>query len=370
MKVKGSELLFFIGVYVLLIRMFCITTTIIELTSIQQNIMLIISSVCLITKILLENEPVNKLFKYFIILIVTFINYRINLESSIFITFLVIIASKNIEIKKIIKNLFLFSVFTITMLIIFYIITYIFNVETLKFMIRKSGDVVKVRYTFFYNHANVFASHICWVYFMYMYLRYDKLSWASYLNLILLAIFIYIFPNSRTTAIIMLSILLIKYVFDHFSKNKIVTFVEKNIWIICMIISIILLIFYSDSSFVQKLNGLFTGRISLGYTTYKLFGIKLLGQQLPLGEAIELSQFDWIMSYALDNWYYRLIFSYGIIITLMYAYFFIKMTRKQFICKNYKNLVFITMLCIFGLCETMPANILMAFPLILMRDEI
>lgn len=369
MKIKKNEILFFIGLYILLFRMICNSTTFIELSSLSQKLLLISGVSFLLLKILIDTKKISKLLKYFIILTLLFLNYQLCGESIIFTTFLIIVASKNIELKKIIKvlcvtlgSVLLFSIFM-------YIVAYIFDAEILHYNIRKVEGTTQVRHTFFFAHANTFSNILCWTYFMYLYYKYEKIGALDNIILCLIALFIYIFPNSRTTAIIMILFLFVLWGYKKFKDTKIVMFAAKNMWIICALVSVICLALHNNGV-VQKIDTMLSGRINLGYQVYNLYGIAWLGHYVPVGCAIQISQTRWIMSLVIDNLYYRLIFYYGIVMTIFWTYMMTKMLSKQVKEKNDKNVVFLVLLCLFGLMETMSLQVMVAFPLFLMRDEL
>ncbi|MCI8546006.1 MAG: hypothetical protein HFJ44_02105 [Clostridia bacterium] len=369
MKIKKNEILFFVGLYVLLFRMLCNATTYIELSSLSQKVLLIIGVFCLVFKIVIDTKQMSKLLKYLIILTLLFLNYQICSESIIFTTFLIIIASKNIELKKIIKSLCITLSSLLLFSILMYIVAYIFDAELLHYNIRKVENTIQVRHTFFFAHANTFSNILCWTYFMYLYYNYEKIGAIDKIVLCMIAVFIYVFPNSRTTAIIMVLFLFVLWGYKKIKDTKVVTFLVKNIWIICMIISIGCLIFH-NSGLVQKVDTMLSGRINLGYQVYNLYGTTLLGQYVPVGCSIQISATRWIMSLVIDNLYYRLLFYYGIIISIFFTYMIQKTLAKQVKEKNEKNVVFLVLLCLFGLMETMSLQALVAFPLLLMRDEL
>lgn len=339
MKIKKNEILFFVGLYILLFRWLFNITAFIELSVLSQRILLMAGVICLSLKILTDTQNILKLLKYFALLAFLFLNYKLCGESIIFISFLIIIASKNIELKKIIKTLCITISSVLLISVVLYIVAYVFDAELLHYNIRKVDGDVKIRHAFFFNHANTFSNILCWTYFMYLYYRYDKIKALDNIILCLIALFIYVFPNSRTTAILMVLFALVHWGYKKFKDTKVINFIVKNMWIICMVLSIVCLAFHNNSM-IQKLDSMLSGRINLGYLTYDLYGTTLLGQEIPLEKSIQISQTRWIMSLVIDNLYYRLMFYYGVIVTIFLSYMIMKVMFKQVKEKNEKNVVF------------------------------
>lgn len=84
----------------------------------------------------------------------------------------------------------------------------------------------------------------------------------------------------------------------------------------------LLLVFYDENNIIFKyIDSFLSGRIELGAMTNKLFGLTVFGQILPIGGNVEITQYEWIMNYAVDNVYYRLLYSYGIVTFFLYIKF-------------------------------------------------
>ncbi len=369
MKIKKNEILFFVGLYILMFRMIFNSVTFIELSELTQNLLLLSGSLCLLLKILTDSERLSKILKYLCILIVLFLNYLLCGESIVFITFLIIIASKNIELKKILKVMCVTLSALLLTLVLVYLVAYIFDAELLHYNIRKVEGTDQVRHTFFFKHANVFSSILCWTYFMYLYYKYEKIGALDKIILCLIALFIYIFPNSRTTAIIMILFLFVLWGYKKFKDTKIMMFIIKNIWIICILVSIVCLALH-ENTVVQKIDTILSGRINAGYYAYNIFGITWFGRKFPVNYALQVSQTKWIMNLVIDNLYYRLILVYGIVMLLFLTYMITKVISNEVKNKNEKNVVFLILLCLFGLMETIPLQVMFAFPMFLIRDEI
>lgn len=365
---KKKDILFFVGLYLLLIQLISNTVVIFDISSKGQNIMQVIAALCLITKIMIEGVSLKEAILKGIILLIAFANYIICDISGIFISILIIMSVKNMDINKIIKSIAVPMTIFISILIALYFIEGIFGDSVInsvsKFSLVKQSNRAK----FYYIHPNSFASQLTWTALMWIYLKYDKINFVTYFMMFCLVVFIYVFPNSRTNALILLLSIFIILIYRKFNGKKIRWF-QKNIYNICLILSFVLLFTFDRSNPISNgINVLLTGRIAAGWYTYKLFGIPLLGQILPIGETLRVSDYHWIMTYAVDNAYYRLLFQNGVVILAICTLFMNKKIKSLVDTNNVKDLIFFTILCIFGVSETVVLNILIAFPLLFFKD--
>jgi len=351
-----------------MIRMIANCTTLYDLSPFIQNIIQVIVIICFFIRIAIEGLSIKEGIVKGVIIFLTFLNYRICDESGIFILAVTIMAAKNMDVKKIVKSIVIPMTVYFAIIISLYFIGYLFDIESLSFMIKKTESSYIVRHTFFYYHPNVFAEQLTWIIFMWLYLKYEKWNTLTYLIIVMFSIFLYYFPNSRTNAVILLLIIVVNLIYNKISIKKLKLF-SRNIFNICLILSMVLMILSNtDNIIVLKVNELLTGRIKLGWYTNELFGLTIFGQKLPIGENLEITQYHWIMSYALDNFYYRIIYANGLIITALYGYFINRGLKTLDKLERKKELIFFVILCIFGLSENVMSNIIIAFPLFFLND--
>lgn len=164
-----------------------------------------------------------------IIAIYLFINYVICGESSLLISYFIIIAAKDMDVNKIVKGIVIPLTFFILTCVGIYFINYFLDNESLNVIIRKTQETSVIRYTFFYKHPNTFAEHVCWVIFMWLYLKLEKINILTYISIGIVAGFLYIFPNSRTNVIILILFIVIYKVCMKYD-NKFIRFLRKNIF--------------------------------------------------------------------------------------------------------------------------------------------
>ena len=364
-KIKVKEMFFFIGLLCIIITSFMRCTRIFKFSDGIIDQIMLQGYIFLIISILLKKENIKLYFMYMVIFIIAFIAY-INSKQSLLLTMcILIISSKGIPIKKIVRFTYYISSFVLMIHIGLYIIEYFLDKVSLSFVLRENG---LVRHCFLFNHPNTFSSYFTWTVLMRIYLKYNNINYVDYLRLIVYSIFLYYFPNSKTSAIIlflsMILILCTKKI--HNIENKIIWKIIKNLTVICFIFSILTIVFY-NSGVVNNIDKLFTGRIRLARATYEYYDITLLGQYIPFGQELEYMPEFGLNGLTLDSVYFCLIFCYGIIPTVYVIYLTNKTNRNK---KDVRDVVFIAVLSIFGLTESFILNPAFGFPLYFLRENI
>ena len=97
---------------------------------------------------------------------------------------------------------------------------------------REINGTVSMRHSFYFNHANGFSLYFLFICLMFFYLYYKSIN-KKILYLILLggSAFIYIFPNTRTVAIVLVLVILFD-IFINLQSSFAVRFICKNLFII------------------------------------------------------------------------------------------------------------------------------------------
>lgn len=363
---KKIDILFFLGILLLSLRGFFNVSQIVNVPNNVLDIMLLLSYICFLTKIILMNEKVKKLIVYaFIILIgmIIFINAK---QPSVITLFLVVIAAKNIEIKRIVKFLFIINVLVISVHICIYILYNVFNLEDIITVKRIIDGKEIERISFFLGHPNTFSSYYFWTYMMYLYIKYDKINISTYMFMIFSMIFIYIFPNSKTAVIgfgiVIILLITKKYIID--SKHRIIRKVIQYLPLIIGVFSLLSILFY-NLKFIQIIDNFYTGRIVVARGVYETYGIKLFGSALTDSKISFFVNGKYINNISsVDSAYYSMILNSGICGITLYIYYLQKLSN--FLLKNneIKELIFFIICVIYGMLETTCINPILAFPLL------
>lgn len=217
------------------------------------------------------------------------------------------------------------------------------------------------RYSFGFSHPNVFAMYLFWTTVMYYYLKYEELSRIDYCITFLLMIFIYIFPNSRTSALIM-GVLLIATLLD----KKINYIVNLNILITCVFIFCILSIFWIRKYPFNKIDEMLSGRIAMASVVYENYGISFLGTDIRKGTPITYINNNYLSSVTfLDSTYYCLLLNYGIVSFITYITLLLLIINYLYKYENEsKNKISLLMLILYAISETNCIIPIIGFPLL------
>lgn len=363
---KKIDILFFLGILLLSLRGFLNVSQIINAPNNVLDIMLLLSYICFLAKIILMNEKVKKLIVYAFIILIGIIIFITAKQPSVITLFLVVIAAKNIEIKRIVKFLFIINVLVIFVHICIYILYNVFNLEDIITVKRIIDGKEIERIAFFLGHPNTFSSYYFWTCMMYLYIKYDKINISTYIFMIFSMIFILIFPNSKTAVIgfgiVIILLITKKYIID--SKRRIIRRVIQYLPLIIGVFSLLSILFY-NLKFIQVIDNFYTGRIVVARGVYETYGIKLFGSALTDSKISFLVNGKYINNISsVDSAYYSMILNSGIFGITLYIYYLQKLSN--FLLKNneIKELIFIIICVIYGMLETTCINPILAFPLL------
>lgn len=363
---KKFDILFFFGILMISLREIFNASQIINVSNNVLDIMLLVGYIFLILKIILSNEKVKRLLIYTFIILIGIVVFIVSKQPSIISLFLIVIAAKNIEIKKIIKFLFAINIIGIFVHICIYILYSVFDLEniiTVKRII--DGNEIE-RISFFLGHPNTFSAYYFWTFMMYLYIKYNKIDMSTYIFMIFSMIFIYIFPNSKTTVIGfgIVIVLLIGRKYIENKSHKLTRKIIQYLPVILCLFSVISILCY-DLGFIQIIDRLYTGRIAVAKGMYDFYGINFFGSALTTNKISFIVNGNYINNVSsVDSAYYSMILNSGIFGIILYTYYLQK--TSNFLLRNneIKKLIFLIMCVIYGMLETSCINPILAFPLL------
>ena len=360
MRIKKIELLYFSAVIMLLVRNIIQVSTLIDIksTSMFFDVLLFSAYILLFIKIIYK-ENIKRLIVYAIIIFLALISYASSKMTDYLSLVLLVIGAKGIDIKKIVKVCFSFYAITLGVHIIAYIITMLVDPASIEIVHRDEVE----RYSFFLGHPNSFAAILAWTNIMYLYLRYDKLKIRDYILTILVALFIYFVPNSRTSAILLIVFIIMILMFK---KNiRFIIKLGRFAIPVLAVTMIALFLVYNMSPIIDKLDGILNARIKLGLAIYENYGTTLFGEYIPFGQELSSVYKYGLTKLTIDSAYYSLLFSYGIINTLVFLFIYTKLSFKKGL--ENKKILF---LVIWAVTETLALNPLLCFPLLFAKELI
>ena len=341
----------------LLIRSILQVSTLINISSsnIFFDVLLFTAYALLFIKIIYK-ESIKKLIIYAIIILLAIFAYMHSKMTDYLTLVLVVIATKNIEVKKIVKFVFVFYVVALSIHIIAYLVTMVIDSSSIQVIHR---DDIK-RYSFFLGHPNSFAAILAWTNIMYLYLKYEKLKAWDYIITFLIALFIYFVPNSRTSAILLVVFIAMIILFK--KDIKIIIKFGKISIVLMAIIMFCLFLAYNMTPVIDKIDSILNARIKLALAIYENYGISLFGEYIPFGQELSSVYKYGLTQLTIDSAYYSLLFSYGVVNTLIFLIIYTRLNFK----KNFENkkILFLTIWSFYAITETLALNPLLCFPLL------
>lgn len=181
---------------------------------------------------------------------------------------------------------------------------------------------------------------------------YKKLNWKISLVTIIFCLFLWYIINVRTAMIVCIFMFIMfggRRVFRKLIMNKIIPFTP---WLIALL-SLYFTIAYDSSKLIfQKLDGLFSLRLSLGSEMFKIFGISLFGSDTSTYYNQDLVQVLYI-----DNSYVSLAIRYGVIVLSLICLMYHLLLKYAVEVGNYAIVVGILTYLIFGMMEMVVYNV-------------
>lgn len=296
----------------------------------------------LIILILFQSKKYNLKSLLIIVLLVllTFVTYIITDSNELFLTLLFIIASKNIELDKLIKyDLFIKMILT---LMLFSLSGLGYTTDEIKY---RNGVT---RYSWGFGHPNALGAFLFSMCVDLIYLKGNKLKIKDYV-FILVSFFICTYVcNSRGAQLGIIIIVVLNLFYHKIKDNKLLKKMIPLIPTFCFILCLLFVIGYINNNELSKLvNTITSERIRMASEFYEYYGISLFGNRLEFLGMTDKSKYLTI----LDISYLNILIQYGIIVTFIICISFYNMLKK--IIKNNKNeaIICILAICMYGLME-------------------
>ena len=221
------------------------------------------------------------LIEYVIVFLASY-SSLVSKDFNILLSCFLIIGIKDVDLKKTLRIILKINVIMILIHFILYILAWSFNSENL--VVKCNADGEK-RYCFFLNNPNQLSIILFSTYSTYIYLKYKNIKLRDYVIGLILCIFIYVFPKSRTSSIIaMLFIVFIAISkIDNENVKKIIQYIARYLFIVIFIITFIFIIKFDDIrqyKFIWKIDTILSGRIWHTNLAFENYGLTLFGQNI------------------------------------------------------------------------------------------
>lgn len=189
-----------------------------------------------------------------------------------------VLGAKNVQLRKIVQWYFYLS---LVFLMILAIIAIIGIVPNLVYY----SKLRPTRYSLGMAYTTFVASHIVYIALAYCFLRFGKLGWLDYVGIIVVSFIALKLTNTRLDFYEMLLLIPIMWLAQRAQKGKRFSQIFASFWWMATplltAITIIGAYFYDPANHIyQKLNSVFTGRLSLSYEAFQRYPASILGRQI------------------------------------------------------------------------------------------
>lgn len=355
-KLNKREVLFYCGFLVMMIRKFGLLISVIDIPFLSSGAIVLVGILFLLNTFLQGTNLIEVCVCIFGIY-----SYYITRDVTIMFYILTILASKNIDKNKIVKFYFVIQSVVLVPCIVLY---------SLFYFVGSPYAVVslidgRVRHFFLFTHPNNFAVQVVFWVLAYIYLKFEKISdLYKYILLFVTSIFLLVLPNSQTAALALI-IFAQLLIFLRYGRIIWKYFVKIGLVMIFLISIYITWTFYTGrtNSFTSMISGTFESRFIGAASALKLYPINLFGQALPdLGKLIQVDG-KWITLWA-DLAYVRIFIEFGVISGSVFLWLLFKTIYMDIKNRDYKELLFLSIVCIYAVSEWAAFSIPTVFPLL------
>lgn len=310
--------------------------------TISNSVLLALCVVQLIRTFYLLRNKTTWLLLWCVCAALLFIGYRTVSDRTILEAFAYGTGAVFMDYKRIIKTMkstWLWCLVTVVFLSLMRIIPTVGGV-------RETGEV---RMSLGFVHANTLGFILFIIGLLIFVDSYAVRSRNSFIALLLLTAVDFYIANSRTTTLLLL-IMDIVISIKVFKNDMISHFLNKK-WVrnLLLIFVIALIGFtvwfatsYNGSGRLLQLNGLLNNRVQNGSYYMSLYGISLLGKNIP---EFVLWNDNFTQLY-LDNGYLLMLIKYGVIATVIYVMMILQSARKAIRVKNIAMVVAIGLIAV------------------------
>lgn len=362
-KVKSKlELTYYVALFFALVYKFVLLISV--LTPRDAGPRMLIPSICLLLIISFGMQRIT--FANTALTLLGFVSYYVSKDTSLLLFMLLIVASKNIDMDRIVKFWFAVQSLFILPCIAIYLPLYAIGSPLANTMVTGGSDRIKC--TFFFAHPNNFSVQLAFCVLAYVYINYYKFSKKKIYFILILAIaFICVFPKTYAASSALLALLLLIMLQGHW-KYVWKGFVRYGLPLVFAVAVYITWMKYKGASnaFIDLITGTFESRFSGAAYAMRVYPLNLFGHTMEdIGNRILVGN-EWI-----DLWYdlaYLRVFSaFGLVGGISFLAILFRTIWREIKERNDRDLLFISVVCIYALAEWTAFSITTAFPLLFTR---
>ncbi|MGB8452079.1 MAG: hypothetical protein WCD89_07075 [Anaerocolumna sp.] len=295
----------------------------------------------IVTKIILFGSRMKKYTLFFqIIIIISFVlAYKMSTYNRLIYLCLIMIGTRNVNFRKLIKVYFYLSFFLTLGTIISSNIGIIENLQYFR-----AG---KIRNSFGFSYPTECSARIFYMIFYYIYMKMGKLRTIEYTCIIAIAFLTDLYTSSRLSLYIIVFAVTLTILYNIRIKNNfsISKFEEKflsNCYLLIGTISVIVTWLYSENNvLLTGLDAALSGRLHWGKMGIKLYNLSLFGKEITM-TGLAKGNIDNSNYFYMDCSYVNILLRYGTVV------FVIIIVSMNYMCKkNIKNKNYLFVLIMF-----------------------
>lgn len=223
----------------------------------------------------------------------------------------------------------------------------------------------RVRCNFLFSHPNNYAVQVVFTVLAYLYVKRKVLPyWMTNVILSVTAVFLYVFPNSKTAVVTVLVYMGCRFLV-RYARILWKPFIRVILPATAVIVVIFVFLFYTGHASVisNYIADTFEARFSGAATAFRMYNVNLFGQELEeLGETVYVNG-EWSIFW-LDLAYIRILFTFGIVGTVVFFVPLFKAVGRYIREKNYIILSLLAVAIVYGISEWTAFSITTVFPLL------
>ena len=362
---------YYIGMGLLTFKIFNMFSILIQLPSLINAIITSTIAVSFLVHYVQHKDTKKEIIIIGILAIFIAYTYWITKELMIVLTFLAIVSFKDVKLENILKIILTINIALMLIHIIMYIFCYIFSKENIVYFYNAN---MEMRHTFLLTHPNNVGKIIMWSFAMYTYLENDHIK-RNFIIGIVLAIFLYVFPESRTSTLGIVLILILNLVVRLKDTKgyilKVLKIMCKMLFVVLSIVIMFIIVQYnkfpsSIQTAVDNIDKVLSRRIWFSRLGYEKYGDSILPQYIEYKASVYQNGTLKSHQLLLDCTYTKLPINYGYIYTIMISILLYKITPRL----SKKELTFVLLFIVLSISESYILEITLAFPILILASHI
>ena len=270
-------------------------------------------------------------------------------NNSMLSTWIFILASQKTDIDTIISRAYKILATMIVLVVVMNLLGMIPDADVIR--------LGRIRHSLGFSHPNQLGLSICQLVSCHFYLYRDNLRYRDFLFAIVAALFVYIVPNSQTSFIIVILLLITSLIYQYFGKSKadhfkLIGWLMISFAILFNVISVVFSTGPIKNTLLSEINAYLSYRFSWCYKTYSIYGVNWFGNDIAvtLAERTSRNLLN-LGNMWLDNAYMTILLRYGILVYVIFSFLYIFTMIYLLNLKEYYLLILFFIFSVYGIME-------------------